>query len=207
MSTITVVCLGDSTTAGTPLFKSPIESPPAGEGDEQSQFAYWLEQAHPEWRVLNRGVNGERSDEIERRFARDVTAHSPQVVVIIAGVNDVYQGRDAADVIGHLRSMYKLACASGIAVVAGTIVPYNTATASQNAQMHAINAWIGEEARRDPNVLAVDTRFAVAAPGDLDRLAGSPDGLHPDVDGYRRMAVALEPAISRAIASESTVTD
>ena len=199
MSIITVVCLGDSTTAGTPLFKSPIESPPAGEGDEQSQFTYWLQQAHPEWRVLNRGVNGERSDEIERRFARDVTAHSPQVVVIIAGVNDVYQGRDAAEVTAHLRSMYDLARAARIAVVAGTIVPYDTATAGQNAQMHAVNAWIGEEARRDPNVLAVDTRFAVAAPDDLDRLAGSPDGLHPDIDGYRRMAVALEPVISRQL--------
>ena len=199
MSTITVVCLGDSTTAGTPLFKSPIESPPAGDGDERSQFAYWLQRAHPEWRVLNRGVNGERSDEIERRFARDVTAHSPRVVVIIAGVNDVYQGRDAAEVIAHLRSMYDLARAAGISVVAGTIVPYNTATASQNDQMHAVNAWIAEEARRDSNVVAVDTRFAAASPDNPDRLAGSPDGLHPDIEGYRRMAEALGPAISRQV--------
>lgn len=200
MSIITVVCLGDSTTAGTPLFKSPIESPPAGDGDERSQFAYWLQRAHPEWQVLNRGVNGERSDEIERRFERDVIAHSPRVVVIIAGVNDVYQGRSAAEVIARLRAMYVLARGAGIGVVAGTIVPYNTATATQNDQMHAVNAWIAEEALRDPNVVAVDTRFAVAAADNPDRLAGSPDGLHPDIDGYRRMADALEPAIARAIA-------
>lgn len=199
MSTITVVCLGDSTTAGTPLFKSPVESPPAGEGDERSQFAYWLRHAHPEWHVLNQGVNGERSDEIERRFARDVIAHSPQVVVIIAGVNDVYQGRNAAEVTARLRSMYDLARVAGIAVVAGTIVPYDTATAGQNAQMHAVNAWIAEQARRDPNVLVVNTRLAVAAADNPDRLAGSPDGLHPDIDGYRRMAAALEPAIARQL--------
>jgi lysophospholipase L1-like esterase len=199
LATITVVCLGDSTTAGTPLFKSPIESPPAGDGDERSQFAYWLQRAHPEWRVLNRGVNGERSDEIERRFERDVIAHSPRVVVIIAGVNDVYQGRSAAEVIARLRAMYVLARAAGIGVVAGTIVPYNTATAAQNDQMHAINGWIAEESRRDSNVLAVDTRFATAAADNPDRLAGSPDGIHPDIDGYRRMAEALEPAISRVI--------
>jgi hypothetical protein len=105
LSTITVVCLGDSTTAGTPLFKSPIESPPDGDGDEQSQFGYWLQRAQPEWQVLNRGVNGERSDEIERRFERDVIAHSPRVVVIIAGVNDVYQGRSATEVIARLRAI------------------------------------------------------------------------------------------------------
>ena len=69
--------------------------------------------------------------------------------------------------------------------------------------MHAINAWITGEARRDSNVLFVDTRSAVAAADNPDRLAGSPDGLHPDIDGYRRMAAALEPAISRAIKEES----
>ena len=195
MSTITIACLGDSTTAGTPLFKSPIESPPAGRGEERSQFAYWLQRAHPEWLVLNRGVDGERSDQIESRFERDVIAHSPRVAVIIAGVNDVYQGRQAAEVIARLRSMYDRARAAGIAVVAGTIVPYNTATGSQNEQMHAVNAWILEEAGRDSNLLAVDTRAAVAAPGNPDLLAASPDGLHPDIDGYRRMAEALEPAI------------
>ena len=100
---VTIVCLGDSTTAGTPLFKSPIEAPPDGQGDEQSQFAYWLRQAHPDWPVLNRGVNGERSDEIAARFDRDVAAHRPDVVIVIAGVNDVYQGRPVEHVTTQLR--------------------------------------------------------------------------------------------------------
>jgi lysophospholipase L1-like esterase len=145
--------------------------------------------------VLNRGVNGERSDEIADRFARDVIANSPAAVTIIAGVNDVYQGREAAGVIRHLEAMYARARAAGIGVVAGTIVPYNTATPGQNSQMHSINAWIMSAGSRDPNVVAVDTRAAVAAPGHPDLLAGSPDGLHPDVDGYRRMALAIEPAL------------
>jgi lysophospholipase L1-like esterase len=58
---MTIVALGDSTTAGTPGFKSPIEAPPDGAGDIESQYAYWLTRAHPDWRVLNHGVNGERS--------------------------------------------------------------------------------------------------------------------------------------------------
>jgi len=37
MPDITIVALGDSTTAGTPGFKSPLEAPPAGEGDATSQ--------------------------------------------------------------------------------------------------------------------------------------------------------------------------
>ena len=191
----TVVALGDSTTAGTPLFKSPIESPPRGEGDETSQFSYWLMKAHPEWDVRNRGVNGERSDQIRARWVRDVAANHPSAVIIIAGVNDVYQGREADHVTGELRAMYDLAAAAGIPVVAGTIVPYNTATPGQNAKMHAINAWIRAEAGRDPNVAFADTRAAAASDADGDLLRGSPDGLHPDIDGYRRMAGALEPVL------------
>ena len=202
-----IVCLGDSTTAGTPLFKSPIEAPPDGEGDERSQFAYWLARAHPEWQVLNRGVNGERSDEIAQRFDRDVLAHAPSAVVIIAGVNDVYQGLDIAHVTVCLRQMYDRARGARLPVVAGTIVPYNTATDLQNAKMRTINEWIAAEAGRDPNLRWADTRAAAAAPENPDRLAGSPDGLHPDVDGYRRMAEALAPAIVGALAGRSRSTE
>lgn len=188
-----IVALGDSTTAGTPLFKSPIEAPPDGEGDATSQFAYWLMQAHPEWDVRNCGVNGERSDQIRARWQRDVAAHAPAAVIIIAGVNDVYQGRPVEHVTRELRAMYDLAAAARIPVVAGSIVPYNTATPEQNAKMHAINAWIREEAARDPNITFADTRAAVASDGDT--LRSSPDGLHPDADGYRRMAEALEASL------------
>ncbi|HUF46851.1 MAG TPA: GDSL-type esterase/lipase family protein [Vicinamibacterales bacterium] len=197
---LTIVALGDSTTAGTPGFLSPIETPPDGAGDVLSQYAHWLTAAHPDWRVLNRGVNGERTDEIADRFDRDVLAHAPDALVVIAGVNDVYQGRPVDHVTQHLRAMYARAATARIPVVAGSIVPYNTATADQNARMHAINGWMAAEAARDPNLTFVDTRQAVAAPGQPDRLAGSPDDLHPDVEGYRKMADAIGPAIIRALA-------
>jgi lysophospholipase L1-like esterase len=196
---LTIVALGDSTTAGTPLFESPIEAPPDGRGDVQSQFAYWLSQAHPEWRVLNRGVNGERADQIAARFDRDVLAHAPAAVVVIAGVNDVYHGRTAESVIGTLEALYARAASAAIPVVAGSIVPYDTATPAQNAAMRAINDWIAGRPAIDPNVTFVDTRRAAASATDPNRLSGSPDGLHPDVDGYRRMADAIEPALSRVL--------
>lgn len=192
-----IVALGDSTTAGTPAFLSPLEAPPEGRGDARSQFAYWLMRARPDWRVLNRGINGERSDQIAARFDRDVLAERPDAVIIIAGVNDVYQGRPAAQVTPVLQGLYERAARASIPVVAGSIVPYNTATPAANAAMREINRWIQDEAARRPNLQFVDTRAATAAAGDPDKLAGSPDGLHPDLDGYRRMAEALEPALAR----------
>jgi acyl-CoA thioesterase-1 len=200
-SAVTIVALGDSTTAGTPGFKSPIEAPPDGAGDVESQYAYWLMKAHPDWRVLNRGVNGERSDEIAARFAGDAAQAHPDVVVIIAGVNDVYQGRTAASVQRQLELMYAAGRAAKIAIVAGSIIPYNTATPDANARMHAINDWIRDHAARHADAMVFcDTRAAVAAPGEPDRLLSSPDDLHPSSEGYKRMASALDPAIRDALA-------
>jgi lysophospholipase L1-like esterase len=198
---ITIVGLGDSTTAGTPAFKSPIEAPPNGAGNVESQYAHWLMLAHADWQVLNRGVNGERTDQIRARFARDVVQAKPAVVVIIAGVNDVYAGRSAESAERELEAMYDAARAAKIVVVAGSIIPFNVATADENARMRAINDWIRRYAASHAgNVVFCDTRAAVAAPGQPDRLVSSPDDLHPSPAGYKLMASALEPAIRLALA-------
>ena len=191
--------MGDSTTAGTPGFQSPVEAPPAGRGDPTSQYPWWLMQAHPEWEVLNKGVNGERSDQIADRFARDVLEERPRAVILIAGVNDVYQGRPSSAVIEQLRGMYTRAAKAGIAVVAGTIIPYNTASPDQNTRMREINDWIRSQASGAPGVMVADTRAAVAAPGAPDRLSETVDQLHPSAVGYRAMADAIRPILEHVL--------
>ena len=194
-----IVALGDSTTAGTPGFESPVEAPPDGRGNRQSQYAWWLMQAHPEWDVRNKGINGERSDQIRARFDQDVVRERPAAVIVIAGVNDVYQGRPASYVIDQLASIYQAAAREGIRLIAGTIIPYNTATPEQNAAMHEINDWIRRAAERHPNVAFVDTRAAVAAPGQPDMLADTDDRLHPSPAGYRAMAEAIRPVLESVL--------
>ena len=199
MQRVRIVAMGDSTTAGTPAFLSPAEAPPAGRGDATSQYAHWLMQSRPDWEVLNRGVNGERSDQIRARFERDVIAQGPAVVVLIAGVNDVYQGRPAAHVIEQLRWMFDRARQARIRLVAGTIVPYNTATPDQNARMREINDWIRLQAASTAGLAVADTRAAVAAPGKPDTLSETADQLHPTPAGYRAMAEAIRPAIEQVL--------
>jgi lysophospholipase L1-like esterase len=95
--------------------------------------------------------------------------------------------------------MYDRAPETGILLVVGTIIPYNTASSTQNARMATINAWIRVQAR--PGRIAVaETRAAAASPTDGDRLFDSPDGLHPSGAGYRRMADAISPALERLLA-------
>ena len=185
-----VVALGDSTTAGTPAFLSPLEAPPEGRGDPKSQYAYWLRRARPKYEVLNRGVNGERADQIRARFARDVEAVRPRAVIVLAGVNDVYQGRALEDAEADLRWMYRRAKELGIVPVAATVLPFDRATAEQDARLAALNAWIRAAAKAE-KIPFCDAAAAVADPKDPSRLKGSPDGLHPDVAGYRALGEAL----------------
>jgi lysophospholipase L1-like esterase len=196
---VTIVALGDSTTAGTPGFRSPLEAPPDGAGNPESQYTYWLARVDPDWRILNRGVDGERSDQVRARFDRDVRRADARVAIVIAGVNDIYQGRSAAVVARELEALYDAARAARIVVVAGTILPYNTATPDAIARMHAVNDWIRQYAAGHDDVVCCDTRAAVSAPGQPDRLASSPDDLHPSPEGYKTMAAALAPAVKRAL--------
>ncbi len=189
-----IVGQGDSTTAGTPAFLSPLEAPPNGRGNPESQYAYWMMRSHPEWTVLNKGINGERTDQILARFARDVLQESPDYVIILAGVNDVYQGRSSEATKGNQAAMYELAGNNRIKAVAATILPYNYASKRESETIRAINRWIEQTANR-LGILFCDTNTAVADARDLSKLSSSPDGLHPDVSGYRKMGEALSRVI------------
>jgi len=189
-----MVGLGDSTTAGTPGFRSPLEAPPNGRGDVESQYAYWMMNAHPDWLVLNRGINGQRSDEIRSRFAQDVLRERPDYVIILAGVNDIYQGRTPAAIERNLASMYDEAVAGSIVPVAASVLPFNVASAGESAAIRDLNRWI-EATSAARRILFCDAHRVVEDPRNPDRLAGSPDGLHPDVAGYRRIGEALARTI------------
>jgi lysophospholipase L1-like esterase len=150
--------------------------------------------AHPEWTVLNRGINGQTAGEIRARFERDVLAVRPQYAILLAGVNDIHGGDRAEAVERHLAAMYADALDAGIVPVAATVLPYNTATIRASGEILTLNAWI-ESMTKVLGIPYCDTHAAVAAAGNLNRLRGSPDGLHPDVAGYRAMGDALAKTI------------
>jgi lysophospholipase L1-like esterase len=189
-----IVGLGDSTTAGTPGFLSPLEAPPEGRGNPESQYEYWMMKNHPEWTVLNRGINGQRSDEILARFDRDAIEAKPNYVIILAGVNDIYQGAPIESTRNNLLLMYQNSISAGIRPVSASVLPYNTTSRSEATGLRDLNSWIEYTANR-LEIPFCDTNLAVADPENRDRLCGSPDGYHPDVSGYRNMGVSLARAI------------
>jgi lysophospholipase L1-like esterase len=197
---VRIVGLGDSTTAGTPGFISPLESPPGGRGNPESQYPYWMMKGHPDWQVLNRRINGQRSDQIFARFKRDVLNESPRYVIILAGVNDVYQERGEDFVQKNLEQMYTAALRATIKPVAATILPYNFMSEVQAAKIGSLNRWIWKRASI-LELLFCDTNWTVSNPANPNELSSSPDGLHPEVSGYRRMGEALTKTIENDLIS------
>src|SRR2546426_737616 len=78
--------------------------------------------------------------------------------------------------------------------VASPVLPHNPATGSASGDTLPLNACI-ETVRKALGTVACAPHAAVGYPADSNRLRGSPDGLHPDVAGYRAMGEVLARTI------------
>jgi len=145
---------------------------------------------HPEWLILNRGINGERSDQIRARLQRDVIDAKPDYAIILAGVNDVYQGFPMDYTKQNLTLIYNPTLLEGIVPIAATILPYNSMSTQANVSITRLNEWIKSTAK-SMKFPCCDTYAAVVDPKHPDKLRSSPDGFHPDVSGYQSMGEAL----------------
>jgi len=193
-----IAALGASATAGTPGFFSPRERPPAGEGNEQSQYAYWMKNLRPEWEILNRGMRGQRTDQILMRFDYDVLDLHPEVMILLAGTNDLYQGFPPARALDNLKTLCQRARVAGIRTVLATLLPLNLGTPEVKQEILTLNLGIRELAAGKDIALA-DLYRVMEDPRHPGFIAGSPDEVHPDVAGYRRMGEALVPVVETLV--------
>ena len=96
-TSILVAALGDSITAGSPLWDpDPQVREAIGSSlDERSQFEYWTSEADPSITFRNCGVFGERTDEIALRLGE--CADGADALIVQGGINDIAQGRPVAE--------------------------------------------------------------------------------------------------------------
>ena len=152
----------------------------------------------PGWHVLNRGIAGERSDQILARFPALLETLKPDLVIVLAGVNDLYQGRPAGAVKANLTRIYDLAARRRIRTAACSILPYNTASSEILARMDDVNRWIEKECR-SRGMIYCDTYRLMDNPERPGTLQGSPDGAHPSPGGYRKMGEYLAETLKKYI--------
>ena len=160
---------------------------------------------------VNRGISGQTTPQMLLRMQPDVIALRPDVVVLLAGTNDIAgnTGPETDDEIeGYLRSICELAEANHIRVVLASITPISDYHRRPPAaempirrppqRILAINGWIKAYAATHHHVYLDYFSSLVDGHGML-RAELSEDDLHPNAQGYAIMGPLAEAAIQRAL--------
>lgn len=165
---------------------------------------------------INRGISGQTTPQMLVRFRADVIALRPNVVVILAGTNDLAGNTGPMTleaVEDNLVSMAELAAANRIRVVFASILPvsdYDTrdgkpiVRTSQRPpeKIKALNDWIQSYAGKN-KLIYLDYYSAMIDDKGFLRDELSNDGLHPNEKGYAIMGPLAEKAIVAALKKRS----
>jgi lysophospholipase L1-like esterase len=178
-------CLGDSITAGSPLWdpddavRAKIERP-----DERSQWVWWAMRMHGELDLRNHGVYGERTDEIAKRF--DAAAAGAEALVVQGGINDVVQGRPVEQAAANLAGMVHRARNAGLRVALADVLPWNNGDAGAAGEISRLNELIRAIAENvGVPLFPFNQTLADASRPSRMREDLTVDGDHPSVDGHR----------------------
>src|SRR5690348_1074900 len=115
MEEIVVAVVGDSISAGSPLWDpNPAVRPRIPAPDERSQWQWWASQADARLEFRTTAVYAERTDQIARRL--DLVLPGAHVLVVQGGINDVVQRQPVEEAAGNLEVMLDRGRAAGSAV-------------------------------------------------------------------------------------------
>lgn len=189
-----VVAIGDSVTAGGDSNTGPR---PYWSGSVYSYLALASKQRFN--LVRNAGIGGQTTTQILARFATDVVAHNPGIVVISGGTNDRNGGTmTLAQTKANYAAMVKLARAASIVPVLATVPPTNIAGSGafntvdlNRAGVDNLNAWIRKYARLNNIELLDFHRYWVDPVTNGYRTGYSGDGVHPSGTAYAAAITAL----------------
>ena len=162
---------------------------------------------------IDRGISGQTTPQMLLRFRADVIALRPEVVVILAGTNDLAgnTGPSTLEAIeDNLISMMELARANSTRVVLASILPVSDYEKSKDGKpiirtaqrppekIRALNEWMRAYATKNRSIYLDYYSSMIDEKGFLkDEL--SEDGLHPNAKGYAVMAPLAEQAIAAAL--------
>jgi len=191
---LTIVAIGSSSTAGAGA-SSPAASYP-------SRLAVELQQRFPghDFTVLNRGINGEETDDMMARFESDVIAAHPQLVLWQVGTNSVLRDHPLTPHAAALHQGIEELKAAGADVV--LIDPQYAPEVIAKSETPGMVDQIAIAAKEE-NV-DLFRRFAVMRDWYEVQHLGfdtfvSPDSLHMNDWGYACWAKLIGAAISEAV--------
>lgn len=161
---------------------------------------------------ISRGFSGQTTPQMLIRFRRDVLSVGASTVVILAGTNDIAGNTGFSTpemVLDNIAGMCDIARQHGIRPVICSILPAHAYpwTKDERCQPEVriprTNALLAEYAKKN-KITYVDYFSALADTQDPENVNGlpkalSPDGVHPNKDGY----VIMEEVLLKALKKEA----
>ena len=163
---------------------------------------------HPDFFKKNnfacRGIGGQTSSEMLVRFRQDVIELHPRVVAILAGTNDIAMNNGyiaLENTFQNIVSMCELAKFNGIKVLLCSVTPaayFNWRPQVEPAKIiPKLNKMLREYAEATEGVEWVDYFPPMVGEDKAMRAEYSPEGSHPNGEGYKVMERIVVPAINK----------
>ncbi len=166
--------------------------------------------------LANRGIGGDVTLYILRRFAADVLQLQPRLVVILAGINNFADMDNwlnpsllrtpqaiENEIVSNLSEMVMLAREQQIEVAVCSIlpnnIPFNSNLAIRNSTIKHANERVRRMADEHGAIFVDYHRQFVAEDGLTLRDGFAEDGLHPHANGYKLMADTLLAALAHML--------
>ena len=163
---------------------------------------------HPDFFKKNnfacRGIGGQTSSEMLVRFRQDVIELHPRVVAILAGTNDIAMNNGyiaLENTFQNIVSMCELAKFNGIKVLLCSVTPaayFNWRPQVEPAKIiPKLNKMLREYAEATEGVEWVDYFTPMVGEDKAMRAEYSPEGSHPNGEGYKVMERIVVPALNK----------
>ena len=199
MERVVVACLGDSITAGSPLWDPDpaVRARIGGAADERSQWPWWAARRDLRLELRNHGVYGERTDQIAARL--DGATDGAGVLVVQGGINDVVQSCPVEQAARNLAGMVERGRRLGLALALADVLPWNNGDGRTANDIPRLNVLI--RALADGlGVTLLPFHDTLVDPQRPDRMRDewTDDGDHPSVEGHRLLgerAFRLPPGL------------
>jgi lysophospholipase L1-like esterase len=167
-----IAALGDSITEGSPGLRG---------------WDVWAARADDRLEIRNRGIYGQRTDEIAARL--DDCVRGAQILVLQGGINDIAQARDVETAAANLRAMVERGKELVPRVLIADVLPWNNGWPDAEPTIRRLNERITQIAHDEgvPLLPFHDTLEDPDRPGRM-REEWTFEGDHPNEEGYRLLA-------------------
>jgi lysophospholipase L1-like esterase len=166
-------------------------------GDSITQGWWDVGGLFPNIKIANRGISGDTTRGVLLRLKEDVIALNPKGVVLLIGTNDLEEWGSPELAAGNLKLIIGALREHNpqMPVVLCKVMPSSLTMRRPAVQIQKLNELYAAAVADQPQVTVLDTWTLFADPKGDARLEEFPDLLHPNAQGYAKLAAALRPVL------------